>query len=416
MSKKRKPLEGVKVVELATFIAAAAAGRFLADLGADVIKIEAAKGDPLRYTAPSEGRPLDMHENTTWELENANKRCISINVKNLKGKEAFFKLLDNADILITNWRVQALERAGLDYDSLKERYPSLVYAMCTGYGEFGPDKDLPGFDFTAYFARGGYLETLRQKNAKPMNVIPGLGDHNVGMNLAAGILAALYQAKITGKGEKVTTSLFESAVYNMGMMVQAAQYTNVGNKYPIDIRESQNPFNAAFLTKDNRYIQTCMPDYNTYYKRFIAALGREDLVENENYFPVQSLQEKGLGTEVYDIVMESIGKKTVEEWKEILTAADIPFSVAQSWEEILEDEQAWANNCFHKMQYENGNERTLVCLPVKFSEMGTPEYNRGPLIGEHGYEILTELGYSNEEIKEFEESKALYVWDEKDNR
>ena len=103
-----KPLEGIRVVELATFIAAASAGRFMADLGADVIKIESAKGDPLRHTAPSEGRPLDMYENTTWDLENGNKRCISLNMKDPAGKEAFFKLLDTADVLITNWRVQAL--------------------------------------------------------------------------------------------------------------------------------------------------------------------------------------------------------------------------------------------------------------------------------------------------------------------
>ena len=100
----KKLLEGVKVVELATFIAAAGAGRFMADCGADVIKIESAKGDPLRHTAPSEGRPLDMYENTTWDLENGNKRCISLNMKTPEGKEAFFKLLEDADVLITNWR------------------------------------------------------------------------------------------------------------------------------------------------------------------------------------------------------------------------------------------------------------------------------------------------------------------------
>ena len=275
-----KPLEGVKVIELATFIAAATAGRFMADLGADVIKIESAKGDPLRYTAPSEGRPLDMYENTTWDLENGNKRCISLNMKTLEGKEAFFKLLDSADVLITNWRVQALQRAGLDYETLKERYPKLVYAICTGYGEYGPDKDLPGFDFTAFFARGGYFETLRQRSDVPFNGAPGVGDHNVGMNLVAGILAALYQAKTKGVGEKVETSLFESAVYNMGMMVQASNYEGIAQQYPINIRNGANPFNSAWHTADDRYIQTCMPDYNTYYKKFIAAVGREDLVEN----------------------------------------------------------------------------------------------------------------------------------------
>ncbi|MCI8948505.1 MAG: CoA transferase [Lachnospiraceae bacterium] len=409
-----KPLEGVKVVELATFIAAASAGRFMADLGADVIKIESAKGDPLRHTAPSEGRPLDMYENTTWDLENANKRCISLNMKDPAGKEAFFKLLDQADVLITNWRVQALQRAGLDYETLKERYPKLVYAICTGYGEYGPDKDLPGFDFTAFFARGGYFDSLRQKGTVPFNGVPGLGDHNVGMNLAAGILAALYQAKTKGIGEKVETSLFESAVYNMGMMVQASNYEGIAQQYPIDVREGANPFNAAWRTKDDRFIQTCMPDYNTYYKKFIAAIGREDLADNEDYFPILTCQAKGLGTQVYDIVMEQFMKKTASEWSSILEAADIPFALCQNWIEIRNDKQAEANNCFYDMTYSNGNTRRLVRLPVKFQEMGVPEYKAGPLIGEQGPEILKELGYDDAQIQEMQEKGTLFVW--KDER
>ena len=409
-----KPLEGIRVVELATFIAAASAGRFMADLGADVIKIESAKGDPLRHTAPSEGRPLDMYENTTWDLENGNKRCISLNMKDPAGKEAFFKLLDTADVLITNWRVQALERAGLDYETLKARYPKLVYAICTGYGEYGPDKDLPGFDFTAFFARGGYLDSLRQRGTVPMNVVPGLGDHNVGMNLAAGICAALLQAKLKGVGEKVETSLFESAIFNMGMMIQASNYEGIAQNYPIDVRKSANPFNAAWRTKDDRFIQTCMPDFNTYYKAFITAVGREDLADSQEYFPILTCQEKGLTSELYDIVMDAFSKKTVAEWTLILEAADIPFALAKNWMEIRNDKQAEANNCFYDMTYSNGNTRRLVRLPVKFQEMGVPEYKTGPLIGEQGSEVLKELGYEDAQIKEMQDKGALFVW--KDER
>ena len=409
-----KPLEGIRVVELATFIAAASAGRFMADLGADVIKIESAKGDPLRHTAPSEGRPLDMYENTTWDLENGNKRCISLNMKDPAGKEAFFKLLDTADVLITNWRVQALERAGLDYETLKARYPKLVYAICTGYGEYGPDKDLPGFDFTAFFARGGYLDSLRQRGTVPMNVVPGLGDHNVGMNLAAGICAALLQAKLKGVGEKVETSLFESAIFNRGMMIQASNYEGIAQNYPIDVRKSANPFNAAWRTKDDRFIQTCMPDFNTYYKAFITAVGREDLADSQEYFPILTCQEKGLTSELYDIVMDAFSKKTVAEWTLILEAADIPFALAKNWMEIRNDKQAEANNCFYDMTYSNGNTRRLVRLPVKFQEMGVPEYKTGPLIGEQGAEVLKELGYEDAQIKEMQDKGALFVW--KDER
>ncbi|MBV7272582.1 CaiB/BaiF CoA transferase family protein [Clostridium thailandense] len=404
-----KPLAGVKVIELATFIAAATSGRFLADLGADVIKIESEKGDPIRYTAPNEGRPQDIRENTTWDLENANKRCISLNMKTPEGKEAFFKLLKTADILITNWRPQALERAGLSYEDLKKEYPSLVYAMCTGYGEFGPDKDLPGFDFTAFFARGGYFDSMRQKGTKPFNGIAGLGDHNVGMNLVAGILAALYQAKTTGKGEKVTTSLFQTAVFNMGIMVQAAQYKDIGVKYPIDVREMDNTLNAAWESKDGRYVQTCMPSFNAYYPKFMAAIGRTDLVDCDKYFPQENMLRAGLAHELYDNIMATMKTLTVAEIKERLTEADVPFGVAQTWEEILEDKQAWANECFYTMKYGNGNERTLVQLPVNFSEMGARAYERGPMIGEQGREILKEIGYTDEDVNKLIDNKTLYI-------
>lgn len=416
MSNKTKPLEGVKVVEYATFIAAATTGRFLADLGADVIKIESAKGDPLRYTAPTEGRPSDkwslFHENTTWDLENGGKRCLSLNTKTPEGKEALFKLLEEADVFITNNRVQSLQKNGLDYDSLKVKFPKLVYAMITGYGEFGPDKDLPGFDFTAFFARGGYLESLRQKGTVPMNVCPGLGDHNVGMNLAAGVLAALYHAEKTGEGEKVETSLLETAIHNMGMMIQSAQYPETGAKYPIAIRESDNPFNAAWETKDGRFIQTCMPDYNTYYNRWMHVIGRDDLVDDERYFPVSNLHKNDLGTEIYDLIMNAMKEKTAAEWKVLLTEADFAFSLAQSWEEILEDEQAWANDCFAKHTYDNGAERTLVRLPVRFAEMGTPEYKRGPLIGEQSEDVMRELGYTDEQIANFKADGVIYIGDQ----
>lgn len=339
---KRKLLAGVKVIEMANFMAAATAGRFLADQGADVIKIEAEKGDPLRYTAPGEGRPLDMYENTTWELENANKRCISLNTKDPAGKEALFKLLEGADVLITNWRVQALQKNGLDYESLKGRFPKLVYAMCTGYGEYGPDKDLPGFDFTCFFARGGYFETLREKNDRPFHAAPAVGDHNVGMNLAAGILAALYHAKQTGEGEKVETSLFESAVFNMGTTLMAAQY-HLGAGYPYSAREGDNPINCAFPTKDGRYIQVVSPNFDVYFPPFITALGHPEMAKDEKYYPIKNVQAKHTGPEIYDVVTETMKTKTADEWKPLLTAADVPFSKCQNREEILEDPQAWAN-------------------------------------------------------------------------
>lgn len=405
-----KPLEGVTVVELATFIAVPAAGRILADLGAKVIKIESPIGDNLRFTAPTEGRPLDQHENTTFDLENANKLGVGLNTKTETGKKILFELLDKADIFLTNWRPQALERAGLDYNQLKGRFPKLVYGNITGYGEKGPDKDLPGFDYTAFFARGGMLGTLYQKGTVPMNVIPGLGDHQCAMMLAAGVLASYIRAQKTGKGEKVSTNLLHTAIYVQGIMVQAAQYPDYGQVYPIDRRTTTSPFIIAYKTKDDRFVQICMPVYDAYYPKFMTSIGRADLAEDERYTKLENVAKNKLSPELYDIVWAQFLTKTAAEWAEIFTRDDIPFSVAQTWEEILEDKQAWAIDTFYTMKYANGNERTLVRMPLDLEEMGLPEYKRGPLLGEDSPAVLKELGYNDAEIKEMIEKKDVIVW------
>jgi cinnamoyl-CoA:phenyllactate CoA-transferase len=409
MSIRKRPLEGIKVIELATFIAVPAAGRILADWGAEVIKIESPKGDNLRFTAPTEGRPLDDYENTTFDLENANKRGIALNTKTEAGKKILFQLLETADVFLTNLRPEALKRAGLDYETLKTSFPKLVYGNATGYGEVGPDRDLPGFDFTAFFARGGFLGTLYQKGTVPMNVIPGLGDHQCALALAAGVLAALYQAKVTGLGEKVSTNLLHTAIYMQGIMIQAAQYPELGQVYPIDRRTTVSPFIIAYKTKDDRFIQLCMPVYDDYYNTFVKCIGRNDLVDDPRYCKLRVMAEAKTSCELYDIIWEAIAQKTVEEWIGILTKNDIPFSPAQTWEEILVDEQAWAINTFYRMKYDNGHELSLVRPPIDMVENGLPPYVRSPFFGEHGPEILAGLGYSDTQIKELLEKKDVIV-------
>lgn len=405
----RKALEGVTVVELATFIAVPAAGRILADMGANVIKIESPDGDNLRYTAPTEGRPLDQYENTTFDLENANKLGIGLNTKTEAGKKVLFELLEKADIFLTNWRPGARARAGLDYETLKKRFPKLVYASLTGYGETGPDKDLPGFDYTAFFARAGILGTLYQKDTVPMNVIPGLGDHQCALGLVAGVLAAYIRAKSLGEGEYVSTNLLHTSIYTQAIMIQAAQYPDYGQTYPIDRRTTTSPFILAYKTKDDRFIQVCMPVYDAYYAKFISCIGRPDLAQDERYTKLQEVAKHGRSPEMYDIVWAQIEQKTASEWKSIFTENDIPFSVAQTWEEVLEDEQAWAIDAFYRMKYANGSEKALVRPPIDFLESGLPEYRRGPLLGEDTGAVLKALGYSDERIAELEANGDVIV-------
>ena len=404
MNQLPRPLEGVKVIELANFIAAPSCARYLADLGADVIKVEAPSRDPLRGTAINEGRPLGDYENTSFDLDNANKRCICLNTKAPEGLEALLKLIETADIFITNVREKSLKKQGLDYESIKVKFPKLVYGYVTGYGEKGPDKDLPGFDFTAFFARGGMLGTLFDKDHVPMMTIPGVGDHQVAMNLASGLLAALYRASRTGKGDKVTVSLFHSAIWDVAIMLQASQYGDKSTQYPITRKSVANPFNLPQKTKDGRWVQFSAPAYDKMYDRFVTAMDRADLVGDPRFFPQANLQNNL--EEFYNILVEAAAQKDLAEWCQRFKDADIPYAVAQTWDELLKDEQAWAADCFYKMHYENGNERTLVRPPVIFTDTPLPEYKRGPYCGEHTEEILSSLGYTGDQIKAMMEAGA----------
>lgn len=397
MSEKRLPLEGVRVVELATFIAAPCTARFLADLGADVIKVEAPKGDPLRYTAANEGRPLDQKENTSYDLENAGKRCIALNTKSPEGREALEKLIAEADIFICNWRQDPLKRAGLDWDTLHAKYPKLVFGYVSGYGEVGPDKDLPGFDFTAFYARSGILGPLRDKKNSPMLTVQGFGDHQVAMNLAAGVLAALYKAKMTGEGDQVIVSLFHSGVWDVALMLQSSQYGSESCKFPMERWENGNPLTMAYETKDEQWLQIAMPQYDRHFPVLMKAMGYPEMAENPKYYPQKNLFPNR--KEFSEWITAEFKTKDCAEWCQILSDADLPHAVAQNWDTLLEDKQAWASDIFYEMQYSNGNKRTLVRPPVIFKEGGLPDYNRGPYLGEQTESILKEFGYSDEEVE-----------------
>ncbi len=396
MSEMNRPLEGVKVLELATFIAGPCCARFLADLGAEVIKVEAPNGDPLRFTAVNEGRPFGDQEDTSFCLENAGKKCVTLDTKSQAGREVLEKLLADCDIFITNWRQPALKRSGLDYETLKVKYPKMVMGYVSGYGEKGPDKDLPGFDFTAFFARGGVMGTMYDVDSSPMLPIAGFGDHQVGMYLASGVLAALYRARETGKGDQVTVSLFHTALWDIALFLQCNQYGDPSTQYPVSRKKIANPLNVAHKTKDGYWVQFAMPRYDFYYPTFMKALDREDLIGDTRFFPQTALQEHLV--EFYEMLHDEVLKRSLSEVEVLMKEADLPYAVCQTWNQILVDEQAWASDALAKVTFPNGAERTMVRTPVIFSETGLSSYERASFLGEDTEAVLAQLGYSKEQV------------------
>ena len=396
MSEMSRPLEGVKVLELATFIAGPCCARYLADLGAEVIKVEAPNGDPLRFTAVNEGRPFGDQEDTSFCLENAGKKCVTLNTKSQSGREVLEKLIADCDIFITNWRQPALKRSGLDYETLKVKYPKMVMGYVSGYGEKGPDKDLPGFDFTAFFARGGVMGTMYDVDSSPMLPIAGFGDHQVGMYLASGVLAALYRARETGKGDQVTVSLFHTALWDIALFLQCNQYGDPSTQYPVSRKKIANPLNVAHKTKDGYWVQFAMPRYDFYYPTFMKALGREDLIGDTRFFPQTALQDHLV--EFYEMLHDEVLKRSLSEVEVMMKEADLPYAVCQTWNQILVDEQAWASDALAKVTFPNGAERTMVRTPVIFSETGLSSYERASYLGEDTEAVLAQLGYSKEQV------------------
>ncbi|MEG0291864.1 MAG: CoA transferase [Anaerovoracaceae bacterium] len=402
MAKSGLPLEGIRVIEYANYVAAPVTGRLLADWGAEVIKIEPKSGDSMRYVGMQWNFPIDELENPLFEIENSGKRDILIDTNTEEGIELVFKLLDSADIFLTNTRQKALDKSGLNYEAVKARAPHIIYGHLLGYGDNGPAKDNPAFDYTAYFARGGVALGLMEKGTSPCNPVAGLGDHAAGMSLAAGILAALNKQKETGLGERVTVSLFHTAVFGMGIMVSAAKYDY---QMPITRRQPPNPLNTTYECADGAWVQLAFFQYDKWFPGFCDIVIERPDLKGSKYSTMKSAV---LHTEEFVIMMEEeFIKRPFAEWAERLQKAGIPYEKLATPSDVLNDEQCWANDYLIRHTYENGNEGVIYNTPVMFTENPRGEYVRAPKMGEHTEEILEEMGLSAEEIENLKNSEII---------
>ncbi|MBE6483799.1 MAG: CoA transferase [Actinomycetaceae bacterium] len=389
------PLQGIKVVDMTAFLAAPTVARILGEWGADVIKVEAPKGDPGRTQGAVFGTPYTDDENLGFDMSNMNKRFMTIDLRQEEGHEVMDRLLADADVFLTSTRVKSLKKLGYDFETLHEKFPRLVMAQVLGFGKNGPLKDAAGFDMTACMSRGGVLGTQVNRGDHPMIPANGYGDFQVSFVLAAGILAALVGREKTGEGDYVTTSLFHSGVFMINTAMISAQY---GNEYPKDRREVINPFNNTYTAGDGKIITLCAPEYDRDWDKVVTLLGREDLVGNERYNVCDDINANGLNGEVVDIIDEAIAKKPRSYWLDLFLENDVPAEACQLPNDIYEDEQGWANDVLRKVRCDSGNERMIPTNPVRFDSQGDPELKLTRAQGSDTVEILGELGYSPEDI------------------
>lgn len=397
-----KILSGIKVVELSTYLAGPVCARILGDWGADVIKVEGVRGDPVRSLGMNLLTPTDDEENPVFFFANANKSIISLNLRTDDGKEILQKLVSEADVFITNNREDALVSMGLDYDTLKEKYPKLIFAHVLGYGEKGPQAARPAFDFTTYFARSGFMNVMPDAESVPTANVPGFGDLQLSMFLAGGIAGALFKREKTGKGDYVNVSLYHVGIYDLGIILAGQPYATV---YPWSRSVPLSPICCTYKCSDGEWYYLGSSDYNVYFPKVCRALGLDEWAEDPEYCSIMGMLSNS--KEIREKFDEIFACKTSHEWEKIFTEADVPSERVFKLEDVLEDAQAWDNDFFVKLQYENGGSSPLVTTPVRFKSAGLFDYRLPGGVGCDTIDILEKLGFSKDKIAALKDSKIV---------
>lgn len=399
-----KPLEGVRVVDLTYYVAGPGTAKILADWGADVIKVEPPGGEPGRTTGLNLGVPSDDDFNPYFGTYNSNKRDIIVNLKDPEGREIMEKMIAQADVFVTSFRPGALKRLGLDYETLSQKYPGLIWASVNGFGEKGPDKDRPGFDTVAYWARSGAMLDLTEKDTAPLIPTLAFGDANTSGSLAGGIAAALYKREKTGKGTKVMVSLFGQALWNLASVVISSQF---GDIYPKTRLVPNAPTVNSYRTNDGKWLFITIFDDRLYPVFLEKVVRRSDLAQDPEYNnPVGA---KKHSVELTAIIAEEFGRNTQEEMIRRLLDADIAYEKVNHVRDILNDPQAIENHNIVEVAQKNGRTTLMAQPPVKMDSTEVSFRYGTPAPGENTRQILEELGYSSETIARLAESKIVQL-------
>lgn len=399
-------LEGIKVVEYATYMAAPGAGAILRDWGADVVKIEPPGGDPVRLFFRTIG--TDLQDNPVFDFDNRGKKSIIVDTSKDEGQEIIRKLVADADVFLTNVRPGGLERSGLDYDSLKSLNPKLVYCSLTGYGLQGPDADRPGFDIASFWSRTGVARLTVPKGEELFANRTAFGDHTTSMSAAAGICAALVEAGRTGKGRLVEASLFRAGLYALGSdFAIQLMFDRVASTKP---RHDQNvPITNFFQTSDSAWICLVSRQGEVDWGPICRAIDREDLIEDPRFTSAKGRRKHR--AEVVDIIDEGFAKYTKDEIAERLDAQSLAWAPVQTLAEVAKDPQAHAAGAIVQTPSAKGDGSTYPspASPVRFPGADDGPKGPSPAPGQHTRDVMGALGYSEAQIADMIEDGTIKV-------
>lgn len=392
-------LSNLKVLDLTRVLAGPFCTMMLADMGADIIKIEqAGKGDDTRAMGPFKNGESAYYMNL-----NRNKRGMTLNLKDPRGKELFLEMVKKADIVTENFRPGTMEKLGIGYEDLKKVNPGIIYAAISGFGHSGPYKMRPGYDIIAQ-AMSGLMSTTGWPGGEPTRTGTAMGDVLAGLSCAIGILAAVNARNLTGAGQKVDVALVDSAVasleiINMIYLVEGRVPQRIGNRY-----ESTYPYDS-FKASDGSLV---IGAGNTkLWQNLCKVIGRPELAKAPEYLEVQDRVAKH--EELKVIIEEWTRKYTVQEVLDMVNAGGIPCAPIMSIDKIVEDPHiAGDREMFVKTQHPVAGDLTVTGSHIKLSDTPASIRTPSPLLGQHNADILGELlGLDTEKVKELEEAGVL---------
>ena len=392
---------GLKVVDLASFIAGPSAAVILSDFGAEVIKVEPPAGDLWRMAnhIPPQQQAKDAYP---WHLANRNKRGITLDLKAPSARQVVERLVKWADVLIVNTPHPARKRLKLEYDDVAQWNPRLIYADLTGFGEKGPDAGLPGFDITAYWARSGLLSMTRDAGAPPTWPVAGSGDNATAVGLYSAIVTALYRRERTGKGSYVTTSLLAEGVWSASVFIQAA----LCEANFFGLHDRKHPANAALnvyrASDDTWFVLIVTPDKLA---AVANAIGRADLLTDQRFSAPARLMENM--PQLAAILDEVFGAQPMAHWYEVFSGVHVTFGAVRGPQEVINDPQLRANEIVVPLEGAGGKLTSTISSPIHVHGVAKVPAKRAPGLGEHNEQVLLQLGFGAAEIAGLSASGAI---------
>ncbi len=403
MDEDRPLLEGIRVLDAGTWVAGPAAATVMSDFGAEVIKLESFEGDPLRQLGEGPNA-LPCDHNYFWVLDGRNKRSLAIDLKSAHARPVVDALVARCDVLVTNFRPALAARLGIDWPRLSALNDRLVYAQVTGYGETGPEADQPGYDTTAWWSRSGLADWVRRPGGPPAASAPGMGDHATAMTLFGAIMTALWARERSGKGRRVTTSLFANGLWSHGML---ASMRLCGAALPERSAETAvaNALATQYETADGRWLQLTLLNEEREWPRLVTALGIPALADDPRFATLQARREHA--PVLHQTLAAVFIRHPAAEVRRLLEAASIPAAMLTTLDDLPDDPQALAADVLTPVADPRPGWQQTIASPLWIDGVAKRAPGYAARLGEHSDEILAELGFDAGERQRLYEADAV---------